>query len=70
MAGIELLVGRVMEITNTKGLFINDVIHFGGVPDPHPLLNHPESSFGLLPPTPPKDDVIYEQLPRIYVCIS
>ena len=47
-------------ITLHKGLFMNYIIFFQGVPDPHLPPCHLVSSFGLTPPTPYLDDAIYE----------
>ena len=46
-----------------KGLFINDVIIFGGYPHqyPSPIPHVILSSFGYSPPCPSSDEVIYEQ---------
>ena len=47
--------------TWSKGLFINYVSLFKAFLDPHPPLCQAPSAFGLPPPPPHPNDVIYEQ---------
>ena len=62
----------------SKGLFINDVITFGGYPDPPPPPCHHVMTkwchqfWGVSrpPPSPSSDDVIYEQPLTYTICIA